>query len=173
MNLTKNFTLKEMLKSQVALRWGFHEQFTPPEDVIENLRKLCTNVLQPIRDEIGSPITVTSGYRCPRVNAAVNGRYDVINKDGSTKVVQTSQHVKGEAADIELWVGGKEHNDRLVEVLRNMAKDGFQFDQLIKEYGGIDNPEWVHISYRENRLRNQVLHAKHVGKKTTYVPVLL
>lgn len=161
------------MRSDLALRWGYHEQFTPPDWVVANLKTLCENILQPLRDEIGAPIRITSGYRCPRVNAAANGRYDLINKDGTTKVKQTSQHTKGEAADIELWVGGREKNSKLIESLREIVRGGAQFDQLIKEYGTPEEPSWVHISYKEGRLRNQVLRAYHIGKKTTYVSVLL
>jgi len=162
-----------MLRSNTAKRWGFHEQDNPPQWVRDNLYTLCIEVLQPLRDELGNPLKVTSGYRCPRVNAAVNGRYDIINKDGTTKVVQTSQHTKGEAADIEFWYKGEERNDLLIESYKNLTREGYQFDQLIKEYGTIENPSWVHISYRKDRLRNQVLRAYHVGKKTTYVTTLL
>lgn len=163
-----------MLQSQEALRWGYHEQFTPPEDVINSLRLLCTEVLQPIRDELGAPLRITSGYRCPRVNAAVGGRYDLINKDGTTKVIQSSQHVKGEAVDVSFWVAGVKRNDILLQAIRSLHSKGkIQFDQLIKEYPPESNPQWIHISYKLNRLRNQVLKALQIGKKTTYNPTML
>lgn len=162
-----------MIRSQTARRWGFHEQFTPPQHVITNLTALCVNVLQPIRDYLGKPLRVTSGYRCPRLNAAVNGRYDLINKDGTTKVRQTSQHVQGEAADLEFWLDGVERNDMLVEAIRVLRSRGLMFDQLIKEYGTLERPEWIHVSYRKDRLRGQVLRAYYVGKKTTYSPTQL
>lgn len=162
-----------MLKSPTARRWGFHEQFTPPQYIIESLKELCVNVLQPIRDYLGKPLTISSGYRCPRLNAAVNGRYDLINKDGTTKVKQTSQHVLGEAADISFSLDGVERNDILVDAIRVLRSQGLLFDQLIKEYGTTSNPEWIHISYKKDRLRGQVLKAYYVGKKTTYSPVQL
>ena len=71
MNLTKNFTLDEMLRSETASRMGLKEQFNPPVEIINNLKALCINILQPLRDRVG-PIRVTSGYRSPRLNKQLN-----------------------------------------------------------------------------------------------------
>ena len=87
MNLTQNFTLSEMTKSETALRFGMDN--TPTSSEIENLRILCENVLQPVRNYYGMGVKVNSGFRHPLVNAKVNG---------ST----TSDHCKGFAADIEI-----------------------------------------------------------------------
>lgn len=151
------------------MRWGYEEQFTPPQNVIDNLKALVVHVLQPIRDKLGAPLKVTSAYRCPRVNAAIGGRYDVVKMpDGTTQVRQTSQHVRGQAADIEFWVDGVERNDLLVKAIREL---GLVFDQCIKEYGTESNPDWVHISFKtDGTNRQQVLRAVKVGKKTTYNP---
>jgi zinc D-Ala-D-Ala carboxypeptidase len=86
-NLTQNFTLSEMTKSETALRFGMDN--TPTSSEIENLRILCENVLQPVRNYYGMGVKVNSGYRHPLVNAKVGGS-------------ATSDHCKGFAADIEI-----------------------------------------------------------------------
>ena len=165
MKLSKNFNLDEMVKSQTASRWGFDEQYNPPDDVINNLMLLCSKVLQPIRDTLKAPIIVTSGYRCPRLNAKIGGAYTVING----KPVQTSQHCYGQAADINFMKDSKEFNGSLVSVIKDLVADpSFQFDQCILEFGSDDNPAWVHISYCEGKNRMQVLRAYKSGKKTLY-----
>lgn len=167
MQLSKNFTLQEMLKSPSAVRWGYEEQFRPPADVINNLTLLATKVLQPIRDVLKGSLVITSGYRCPRLNAKIGGAYSIING----KPVQTSQHVTGQAADINFIIDGQEHNHLIIHAIKELTADPvFQFDQCILEFGTPDNPDWVHISYSEVRNRMQVLRAYKSGKKTMYTP---
>jgi zinc D-Ala-D-Ala carboxypeptidase len=167
MKLSRNFSLDEMLKSQTASRWGFDEQFNPPDEVINNLTLLCTKVLQPIRDALKASITVTSGYRCPRLNAKIGGAYTIING----KPVQTSQHCYGQAADINFIKDGKEFNSSLVSVIKDLCADpDFKFDQCILEFGSDENPSWIHISYSNDNNRMQVLRAYKSGKKTLYKP---
>ncbi len=141
--LTPNFSLDEMLRSQTASRFGFDEQYSPPRMVVGSLIMLCVNLLQPIRDLYGKAIFVSSGYRCERVNAAVGGQ-------------PNSQHLKGEAADLDC--GSREANKALFELIVVWQKQGLiEFDQLINEYGY----EWIHISYRRTgKQRNQVLNIK-------------
>lgn len=138
MQLTKNFTLREMLRSARANELGVKEQYNPPKQVVENLTGLCVNILQPLRDYIGQAIFIGSGYRCERVNKAVGG-------------VSNSQHLTGEAADIQAT--GTMENRELFEAIKR-AK--LPFDQLIWEFGDGDNPAWVHVSYSP-RNRRQVL----------------
>jgi zinc D-Ala-D-Ala carboxypeptidase len=87
MNLSANFTLKELTKSDTATRLGLDN--TPDDAALENLKTLCEKVLQPVRDHFGKSVTVNSGYRSPESNAAVGGS-------------KTSDHCKGMAADIEI-----------------------------------------------------------------------
>ena len=96
MQLTKNFTLEELVHSDTANAKGIDN--TPTQEIIDNLKELAENVLQPIRDKWGKPLTVNSGYRCKELNKAVGG-------------VSTSQHQKGKAADIE--AGTNEDNKEL------------------------------------------------------------
>ena len=107
---------------------------TPGEEVKKSLILLVDNVLDPLREWYGNPITVNSGYRCPRLYEAVGG-------------VEDSQHVRGEAADID--TGNVVENRRLFEHVR----DQLEFDQLIWECGGA----WVHVSYKKVGNRKQVL----------------
>jgi len=155
MKLSNSFTLSEMLRSNTAFRLGIDEQFNPSKEVIDNLTRLCKKVLQPIRDSLEMPVRVTSGYRCEELNKAISGSL-------------RSQHVKGEAADIELWIRGKEKNAILLDEIINLSFRGkIEFDQLIIEYPVNDVPKWIHISYSDQN-RNQVLVAEKVKGKTVY-----
>ncbi len=129
MNLTKNFTLEELTVTNSGL------DNTPNCEEIGRLRVLCEKVLQPLRELYGKPIIVNSGFRSQAVNKAVGG-------------AKNSQHAFGEAADI---TGG---NAKENEILYNLVKNNFIFDQLIDEH----NFRWVHISYTTRYPnRNQVL----------------
>ena len=154
MKLTANFTLSEMTKSETALRFGMANE--PAEKEIGNLRLLCEEVLQPIRDFYGMGVKVNSGYRHPLVNAKVNG---------ST----TSDHCKGFAADIE--IPGIANPD-----LAEWIKENCRFRQLILEFytpGGPPDSGWVHVSYVPEDLKMQVLTASKQNGKTVYLPGLV
>lgn len=148
MNLTKNFYLDEMLASQSAVRLGFDEQFSPDQTIIDNLRALCVNVLQPLRDGLQRAILTSSGYRCPRVNQAIGG-------------AKTSQHLFGMAADINV---GHLTTEQLYQRIKN---SGLVFDQLIQEFD-----RWVHVSYNPNIAANrrQCLRAVKENAVTRYIP---
>ncbi len=137
MKLSKSFSLNEFLESQSARRYAVLEQFNPHQEVVDNLRELCVNILQPLRDVVG-PIKISSGYRSLRVNKIVGG---------STN----SQHLLGQAADIQLIRGS---NKKLFETI---IKLNLPFDQLIWEYGTKQEPAWVHVSYGP-RNRRQILY---------------
>lgn len=141
MKLSANFTLEEMLESQTARRKGINEQFTPPEVVVANLRALCKNILQPLAEAVGKPIKISSGYRCQRLNKSVGG---------ST----TSQHMIGEAADIQAISGMT--NKQLFDKIKQL---NLPFDQLIWEFGNDKNPAWVHVSFGP-RNRKQIIRIK-------------
>ncbi|AXE16261.1 peptidase M15 [Runella rosea] len=140
MQLSPNFSLHEMLRSQTATRHSITEQFSPPPMVVDSLKNLCAKLLQPIRELYGGPLVVSSGYRCPRVNKLVGGK-------------PNSQHLKGEAADLDF--GTKEANKLLFEAIVEWKKRGFlEFDQLINEY----DFAWIHVSYKlSGKNRNQIL----------------
>ena len=134
----KFFTIKELCKSATAAKKGIDN--TPTKEVVENLDELIRNVLDPVRGIVGEPVTVNSGYRCPRLNKAVGG-------------VATSQHVKGEAADITLR--DKKQNKRLWDA----AIIHGVYDQVIWEKGCDAYPDWIHISYR-TPMRKQKLRIR-------------
>lgn len=139
MNLSKNFTLSELTYSSTAIANKMDNN--PGRLELENLKKLCNNILQPIRDKYGKSIYVNSGYRNPFVNRVVGG---------ST----SSQHLKGEAADIT--VGSKEGNRRLFDLIVQMIENKeITVGQLIDE----KDYKWIHISLPYRKV-NQILHLK-------------
>lgn len=134
MKLTENFTLEEMVFSSTANSKGIDN--TPSNESMINLRKLCEDILQPVRNRYGRPIRITSGYRSEALNRAVGG-------------VATSQHKKGEAADIVC-----EDNRALWNVITEMMEKGeIVTGQLIDE----KNLRWIHISLPNGKHRNQIL----------------
>ena len=149
MNLSANFTLKELTKSDTATRLGIDN--TPDDATIENLKLLCEMVLQPVREHFGKSVTVNSGYRSPESNAAVDGS-------------KTSDHCKGQAADIE--IDGLPNPE-----LAQWIMDNLDYTQLILEFytQGQPNSGWVHVSYDPNNLKKQELTAVKVAGKTTYL----
>lgn len=157
MQLSKNFSLPEMLRSQLAGRHGITEQFAPPAKVVEALKALCEKVLQPLRDSLGKPITVSSGYRCARLNALVGG-------------APSSDHVKGRAADLNFYDKGREDNLRLAT---EVMKLNLPFKQMILEGGTLDNPRWIHISYDTDKKKNrrELLFADFSVRPTAYRPL--
>lgn len=137
--LSKNFTYDEMIHSATAKRLNIDN--TPNARELENLKVLCQTVLQPIRDKRGSAITVTSGYRCPKLNALVGGS-------------KTSQHAFGQAADITL--GNPTLNKKLFNMIVDMInKKEIRVGQLIDEY----NYRWLHISTPYSKVNN-IIHIK-------------
>jgi hypothetical protein len=105
--MTKNFKLAEFLHSDKANELGIKEQYTPPQFVLDNIDNLAQQ-LQIARDYFGEPMVFTSGYRCLRVNKAVNG-------------VSTSAHLSGMAVDIKFT--SEAHAKKLIEAL---IKAGFK-----------------------------------------------
>jgi hypothetical protein len=152
MNLSPNFTLQELTKSETALRHNLPNDPTP--EVIENLRVLCEKVLQPVREHYGKGVKVNSGYRAPEVNAAVGGS-------------KTSDHCKGQAADIEI-PGVPNHE------LAEWIEKNLPFTQLILEFytRGIPDSGWVHVSYDPANLKKQSMTAVKENGKTVYLPGL-
>ena len=153
MNLTKNFTLSELTKSETALRKGLDN--APSQDTISALQVLAVHVLQPVRDHYGRSVKVNSGYRSPEVNASVGGS-------------KTSDHCKGFAVDIE--IGGVANAD-----LAAYIRDELQFTQLILEFytPGVPDSGWVHVSYDPDNLKKQVMTATKRDGKTVYLPGLV
>jgi hypothetical protein len=143
MQLSKNFALNEMLFSRTAAMYGIKN--LPNEQQIEALRQLCVRVLQPLRDHLKVPVVVTSGFRSPAVNKRIKGS-------------PTSQHMKGEAADI--YVPGMP-TDVLMDKIRSLH---LPFDQLIDEFDS-----WVHVSHAMGgQQRKMVMQAYRESGKILY-----
>ena len=136
--ISKNFTYEEMYASPTAKARLIDN--TPNDEVKSNLYKLVTTILQPIRDEFGEPIIVTSGYRCPKLNTAIGG---AIN----------SMHKQGKAADIKA-----KNMKKLQDCVLEWAKTN-NFDQIIIEKPINGVASWLHIGsyYSDNRQRKQIL----------------
>jgi zinc D-Ala-D-Ala carboxypeptidase len=153
MNLTANFTLSELTKSETALRHGMDN--TPGETEIANLKTLAEKVLQPVREHYQRGVKVNSGYRAPEVNQKVGGS-------------RTSDHCKGQAADIE--IPGVPNAD-----LAQWITENLDFTQVILEFytQGVPDSGWVHVSYDPQNLKKQALTAVKQNGKTVYLPGLV
>lgn len=129
-NMMKNFTIEELCHSNTAREHGLANN--PDKETEKNLTTLIVEILDPVREIIGIPIKINSGYRSPELNTIVGGAVN-------------SQHIKGEAADITC------SNNKL---LFNTIRQNFIFDQLINE----SNLTWIHVSFRLGNNRRQVFN---------------
>jgi hypothetical protein len=137
MQLSKHFTLLELTRSQTAKRLDIKNE--PSAAEIKCLKELCENILEPIRVHFGKPLVLSSVYRSPALNKAIGG-------------ASTSQHVKGQAADLE--IAGVANAAIYAYILDNL-----DFDQLIAEKlktsdGGAG---WIHVSYNKGKNRGEAL----------------
>ena len=160
MRLSKNFTLQELTASNTALRLGIDN--TPTKEGIIKLRLLAANLLQPIRNDLGS-IRITSGYRSPALSQAI----------GSSA---NSQHCRYEAVDCQFVKRGKMDNLKIYQTIVDLDLD---FDQMILEFGDSTEyndpmcPAWVHLSWKVVDNRKEVLIAyKDINNKTKYRPLI-
>jgi hypothetical protein len=142
--LSNNFRLAEFVKSEIAIRLDINN--TPPEEAVLNLTKLCHMVLQPVRDYFGKVVNVSSGFRCL-----------VLNRE--LKSSDRSQHLKGMAADIEIY--GIDNYDLAKWIADNIPV----YDQLILEFYEGGNTGWVHVSYNpdgHNRRENLTINGGNI-----------
>ena len=146
MRITEHFSLSEFVESETARRKKIDNN--PSAEIILRIMNLCTQVLEPLRLKYGSPITVTSGYRCPLLNKAVGGAAD-------------SQHMRGEAADIK----GKSPSDNMQ--LFHLIREMHIFDQVIcEEYDPHTNTcAWVHVSLKMDGVNRSRALIKYKGRK--------
>ena len=141
MKLTTNFDLQEFTYSPTATEYRIKNE--PNKHAIGNLKLLCVYVLQPLRDCIGCPITISSGYRCLQLNRLVGG-------------VPTSQHILGQAVDIKV------KGMTPYEVAKTIVELKLPFDQLILY------PTFVHVSYNDDYRRGNLLYNKsYKGQRIT------
>ena len=153
MKLSANFTLDELIKSQVAERKGINNNPSPEQ--IENLKALTQNILQPVRAQFDKPLIISSGFRCAQLCLEI----------GSSVNSQHCADNEAAAADFEIW--GTDN-----EVLATWIKSELEFDQLILEFWkkGEPNSGWVHCSFSRNSNRQQYLRAARGDGKTKYRP---
>ena len=147
MKLTKNFSLSEFTRSTTAKKYNIDNN--PSKVHLLNIKALTSMVLQKIRDEYGS-VTITSGYRSKLLNATIKGS-------------STSQHTKGEAADIVISGEDLYH-------VAEWIRDNLEFDQMILEVNS-KGSRWIHVSYsRTDDNRKEVLtaHWSSVEGKMVY-----
>ena len=151
MNLSRNFSLSELTKSDTAIRKGINNN--PNAEQVEKLKLLCENILQPVRDHFGR-VKVTSGFRCPQLCLEIGSSID-------------SQHAKAEAADFEC--PGVDNAELADWIHRELP-----YDQLILEFytPGEPNSGWIHCSWIPEKPRASYLHAFREDGRTKYKPVI-
>lgn len=142
MQLTEHFTLDEFTRSSTASRLKIDNSV--PDELIPNVQLTATK-LELVRAALGKPIIITSGYRCPALNARVGG-------------VSTSAHTKGLAVDFRCAYGTPR------QICQRLIDAGVQFDKMIQEHD-----QWVHIGFSPTHNRQIVLTAVKQGGKTIYL----
>lgn len=126
-----NFTISELIYSDTATQHNINNM--PEINDLDNMLKLIHYCLQPIRDKLGKPMIITSGYRCPILNKLIGG-------------AANSQHCKGQAVDFTI------QGMTPVQIVFKISTMGVEYDQLINEYD-----QWVHISFNKGKNRRQIL----------------
>lgn len=149
--ISKYVTYSEVTKSNQATALKLAN--IPNATQLNNLRLVCSNVFDKVREHFGKPIGISSGFRSVELNAKIGGS-------------KTSQHCEGKALDIDGDIFGGINNKELFLYI----KENCIFDQLIWEFGSENAPDWVHVSFNEGKNRGQVLRALKVGGKTIYKP---
>ena len=151
--ISKHVSWKEATYSRTGDRRGLDN--TPNEDQIKCMKDIAENIFEPLRKWVGGPIKINSMFRGEPVNTAIGGS-------------RNSQHMKGQAMDIDDTFGHKTNAEMF-----NYIKQNLDFDQMIWEFGTDDNPNWVHISYvSEDSNRNRCLKAyKDANNKTKYMVI--
>lgn len=158
--LTPHFKLREFTESATARKHGIMNE--PTAEAVENLRRLCIHTLEPLREKLGLPMIITSGYRCKELNEII------------VHAARKSQHLVGCAADFYVVSGSKiqvsgdlklktsSHRELLIKAFKLIIEDeGIDFDQLIIY------PSFIHVSYvSRERNRHQLTLASGNGTYT-------
>lgn len=133
--ISKHVSYSEVTQNKAGLKND------PTPEHLVNIQALCERVFEPLREWVGKPIKINSVYRSADVNAV------------TSKASKTSQHLKGEAMDIDDTLGYKSNNEMGFWIMNNLA-----FDQLIFEQPINGKSSWIHVSYKRNGVnRKQVL----------------
>ena len=129
-----NFTMSELIHSDTAVKNNINNM--PDINSLDCMLNLIVYCLQPIRDKLGKPMIITSGYRCAEVNKLVGG-------------VSNSQHTKGQAADFTV------SGETVEGIIFKIVTSGIEYDEIINEYD-----KWVHISFVKGNNRKETLRIK-------------
>jgi len=149
--LSKYTTLQEVIKSNQASVLKIPN--IPNAEQLANLKLVCTEIFDKVREHFGKPIGISSGFRSVELNRKING-------------AKNSQHMEGKALDIDGDIFGGVSNKAIFDYIKNNCI----FDQLIWEFGTENAPDWVHVSYNKGVNRKQILRAIKSGGKTVYRP---
>lgn len=159
-NISKNITYKEGTKSNTAIKHGISND--PTDDHLINMKIVAEKIFQPLREHFRVSIGVSSFYRSADLNAKIGG-------------AKASQHLKGQAMDIDADIYNKKVivDDEPVLLTNKMIFDwivaNVDFDTIIWEFGDGNNPAWIHVSYVEGSNRRRKLKAyKDQSNKTQY-----
>ena len=126
----KFFSIEELTQSATAKRLGIDN--TPSDKIKKNLTLFINTVLDPIREDWGSPIIVSSGYRCPELNKAVGG-------------ANTSGHQYGYCADLQVKGGMKKIRELADFIFKWMKDHNMKFDEILFEHSG--GVTWLHFCW--------------------------
>ena len=150
--ISKHISYKEGVYSITATRRGIDN--APNDEQLSNMELIAKKVFEPLRKYVGGPIKINSFFRCLKLNTAIGGS-------------RKSQHMKGQAIDIDDTFGVVANSD-----MYSYIKNNLDFDQLIWEFGDDENPNWVHVSYvsKENN-RNRCLKAYREQGRSKYMVI--
>tara|TARA_R110002050_G_scaffold53460_1_gene121541 strand:+ start:4646 stop:5101 length:456 start_codon:yes stop_codon:yes gene_type:complete len=147
--ITKHIAYAEAIHSNTAKRKGIEN--IPNSCQIQNMKTIGEKIFEPLRKFVGGPIKITSMFRSTALNKAIGG-------------AKSSQHMKGQAMDIDDVYGYKTNSEMYYWI-----KENLNFDQLIWEFGTDVNPSWIHVSYvNDEDNRNRCLKAYKENRKTKY-----
>lgn len=148
--ISEHISYEEAIHSDTASRLKIDN--TPNDYQLDNMVAIANNVFEPIRNHFNVRIAINSFFRSRELNVAVGGSV-------------VSQHERGEAMDIDAHRYGGVTNKEIFDYV----KDNLAFDQLISEFpDDSGEPEWVHVSYKKQGNRKEILVSRRVGKKVTY-----
>ena len=149
-NISKHISWHEGTYSRTGERRDLDN--TPNEDQLKCMKEVAENLFEPLREWVGGPIKINSFFRGEPVNSAIGGS-------------RKSQHMKGQAIDIDDTFGHKTNAE-----MYHYIKNNLDFDQMIWEFGTDKNPNWLHISWVSHRPnRKKLTIAKKVNGRTKYI----
>jgi zinc D-Ala-D-Ala carboxypeptidase len=153
MMISSYVSYNEVVYSQTAIRNDIENSPNIPQ--LANIREAAEELFDVLRDWVGGPVKINSCFRSEELNKRIGG-------------AKSSQHLanNGAAFDIDDTYGHKTN----AQMFRYI-KDNLEFDQLIWEFGDDKNPDWVHMSYKSEGNRKQILKALKVDGKTKYINI--